>query len=335
MSTKSKKLKICYGEDIISLPKEELLSVLPSANEFNLKVLILAASDKKLRSDYSEFSREICTSLDCTPTALNRAVKFWQEKGILSLIECDAEAKAETSGDKPAEKEDGKYLQTSELPSYTEGRIAEIIEKSTDLNGVIDACQQMTGKIFTTAEVQTVVRLYDHLRLDGDYIITLFAYCCDNGKKSLRYIEKTAIGMYDEGIDTTAALNEHIKRLERRDELMGRVKALIGASDRQLTPKEKKLIEQWLATWKLDIDVITRAYEVTVDSIGSVKLPYMNKVLENWYNSGLTTVKAIEKSLKDYKKKKTESEKNASGFETNEYFEAALARAQRYIDEKK
>ena len=334
-----KKLKINYGEGILCLPKAEVLDTLTAADGFSLKVLLLIASEENLRGDYNALSKELCTRLDCTATALKKAVTFWQNRGILEL--CSAENEASTSevaavGSAKAESsEKGGYLQTSELPTYTEGEVADVIEKSTELRGTIDICQQIVGKIFTPAEAQTVVRLFDHLRLDGEYIVTLFAYCRDNGKKSLRYIEKTAIGLYDEGIDTTSALNEHIKRLERRDELTAQVKNLIGAASRQLTAKEKKYIEQWTMEWNFDIDVISRAYEVTVDSIGDVKLPYMSRVLENWFNSGFTTLEGVEASLEAYKKNKAEAENTASGFDTDEFFKAAVARSEKYLKDKK
>ncbi len=323
-----KKLRIQYGDGVLSLPREGILNSLPDANEFNLKVLLLVASADILHTDYDAVAKEVCGQLDCTASAFVRSLAFWQEMGVISITEGEGEEKTKSRKKK-------EYLQASELPAYTEGDAADIIEKNADLSGIIDICQKIVGKLFTPSEAQIVVGLYDHLRLDGEYIATLFAYCKDNGKKSLRYIEKTALGLYDEGIDTTQALNKHIKRLERHDELLSQIKSLIGAASRQLTSREKKLTEQWISTWRFDIDVITRAYEVTVDNIGDVKLPYMNRVLENWYNSGLTTLEAVEESLEVYKKNKAEAERDSSGFETNEYFEAALARAQRYLTENK
>lgn len=332
-----KKIKIQYGDGVLCLPKKEVIDSLTAADGFNLKVLLLVSAEENLRSDYSVLSKDLCTRLDCTPTALKKAITFWQGKGVLELCNIDAEAEKSVvaESDDTKSTKSGGYLQTSDLPNYTEGEVADVIEKNTELRGTIDICQQIVGKIFTPAEAQTVVRLFDHLRLDGEYIVTLFAYCRDNGKKSLRYIEKTAIGLYDDGIDTTSALNEHIKWLERRDELTAKVKNLIGAASRSLTSKEKKAIEQWTMEWKFDFDIINRAYEVTVDSIGDVKLPYMNKVLENWHDSGLTTIESVESSLEAYKKNKTEAENAASGFDTDEFFKAAVARSGKYLKDKK
>ena len=322
-----KKLKIEYGDSVFALPREALTATLSSANGFDLKVLLLVASDDTLRRDYDAAIPELCKQLDCTKSALGRSLDFWCKAGVLSMPETDGEAKVT----EPAKKQ----LQSESLPDYTESQAADIIEKNAELSGIIDMCQQIVEKMFTPAEAQIVVGLYDHLGLDGEYIAMLFAYCKDNGKRSLRYIEKTALGLYDEGIDTAAALTEHIKRKDQLDTNIGKLRTTLGIADRALTPREKKAFETWLDEWKLDVDVIGRAYEVTIDRIGAYKLAYMSRVVENWHKEGLTTLEAVNASIEVYKKSKTEAQKNQSGFETDEYFEAALARSQKQLEKNK
>ena len=320
-----KKLKIEYGDSVFALPRGMIEKTLSSANEFNLKVLLLAAADDTLRCNYESAETELCKKLDCTKSALKRALDFWHDAGVMHI----------TDGESDVEKTQKKQLQSESLPDYTESEAADIIERNAELPGIIDMCQEIIKKMFTPAETQIVVGLYDHLGFDGEYLAMLFAYCRDSGKRSLRYIEKTALGLFDEGIDTAAALAEYIKRRDMLDDNISKIRTLIGAEARQLTPREKKAFETWLDEWKLDTDVITRAYEVTVDRIGEYKLAYMNRVLENWHKEGLTTIEAIDASFEAYKKGKAEAEKNKSGFETDEYFEAALARSQRRLENNK
>ncbi|MFQ9149932.1 MAG: DnaD domain-containing protein [Eubacteriales bacterium] len=144
------------------------------------------------------------------------------------------------------------------------------------------------------------------------------------------------MNLFDEGVDTVDALNAYIKRKDEFEDNVGKIRSLIGAGQRELTAKEKKCFTCWLDEWCFPIDVITRAYEVTVDKIGDPSVSYMNKVLENWKNSGLTTLEAVEASLENYKKKKAEAAHGTetvngaeSGFQTDEFFEAALRRSYR------
>ncbi|MBQ8551813.1 MAG: DnaD domain protein [Clostridia bacterium] len=327
----AKKLKIEYGDSVFSLPRENVMLTLPSASEFDLKVLLIAAADDSLRTDYDRACERLCKQLDCTKSALGRALDFWRCAGVMSVCDVSADGTAAVS---PAPE--NKTLQSNSLPTYTESQTADVMEAHTELAQIIDACQQIVGKIFTPAESASIVGIYDYLGLnDPGYIETLYSYCKAGGKTSPRYIEKVAIGMHDEGITTTEALSEYIEQRERIDELQSQIRTLIGAGSRSLTAKEKKAIECWGTEWKLDISVITRAYEVTIDSIGEYKIAYMSRVLENWHAEGLTTLEAVEAALMARQKSKADAEKSASGFETDEYFEAALARSQKYLENNK
>lgn len=327
-----KKLKIEYGDSVFSLPKEKLLAVLPKAGGFDLKVLLLAASDDNLRLDCDRAEEEICRLLDCTPSALRKSLDFWSGASVMSVMAAGGTQSSESA---PAEltKPQKKTLQSSELPVYTESRAADVMESHIELAGIIDACQQIAEKIFTPNEVQSIVAIYDYLGLsDEGYIVTLYQFCKRNGKTSPRYIEKVALSLFDEGVTTTLLLNEYIKKRDRLSDVSSRFRTLIGAGDRKLTSKENASVECWVSEWGFEFEIINRAYEITVERIGSYKLPYMSRVLENWHNAGLATIEDVEASLESYQKKKAESE-NGDGFETNEYFEAALARSRRYLEE--
>ncbi len=325
----AKRLKIEYGDGVFALPRETVLETLPSADGFQLKVLLLMASDDALRNDYDVACEYICKKLDCTKSALAKALAFWEKAGVI--------AASEGTGEKDADATKKKALASATLPTYTEGQTADVMEAHSDLAAIIDACQQISGKVFTPADAQTIVGIYDYLGLnDTGYIETLYSYCASMDKTTARYVEKVAISMADEGVTTTEELNRYIKRKEKLDEDISKLRTLIGAASRTLTSKEKKCFTAWVEELSMPYDVIEKAYEITVDKCGDVKLPYMNKILENWKNEGLCTLAAVNESLEAYKKNKAEaSAKGGSGFETDEYFEAALERSRRYLEGKK
>lgn len=327
------KLKLIWGESILSLPRERLLEVLSDADGLDLKALIAIAANDELRKDRAALESELCRTLPCTKSRLCKAIDFWVGAGIISLESAQETQAQQVESAKPPEK--SKPLLSGTLPHYSESECADIISASEELPNVIDMCQQILGKIFTTADVQIIVALCDHLSLTPDYIVCLVKYCADNGKKSLRYIERTALSLFDEGISTGAALNEYLKRKERLSDSIAQICKMTGSAGRELTTREKKNFSCWLEEWKFDIDVITKAWEVTVDKIGEPKVSYMNKVLENWHNSGFVTAADVDASLEAYKKKKSEAgirtgqsnNGQAAGFQTDEIMEAILRRS--------
>ena len=54
--------------------------------------------------------------------------------------------------------------------------------------------------MFSTAEINILVGMVDFLALDGDYIMLLCQHCVDDGKRTMRYVEKTALALVDQGV---------------------------------------------------------------------------------------------------------------------------------------
>lgn len=333
----SGKFRIEWGDSILSLPKN-VLSILPAAGGFELKVLLSIAAEDQLRNDPDELKAELCKRLDCTENAYNKALAFLTKNGMLTLADAPSQPARDSANPAPEQnpeqpekkeiKEPKKTLQSSTLPHYSESECADIIARSAELPNIIDMCQQLLGKIFTTADVEVIVGLCDHLNLSPDYIGCLVKYCADNGKKSLRYIEKTALSLFDDGICTGEALNDYLKRKEKLADSTAQIKKLIGATNRDLTTREKNLISCWIEDWKFDIDIITKSWEVTIDRINEPKISYMNKVLENWKNDGLNTLADVEAYCAAYKKKKEAVNTGQSpGFQTDEIMEAIIKRS--------
>ena len=108
---------------------------------------------------------------------------------------------------------------------------------------------------------------------------------------------------------------------------------MFGMGDRALTPAEKKKFSTWLYEYQYGLDVITRAFEVTVDAKGSPNLKYMDAVLANWNRDGLRTLEDIEASEARFQAQKAEklNKKPASdgqgSFNTDDFFAAAVRRS--------
>ena len=67
------------------------------------------------------------------------------------------------------------------------------------------------GKLLSRPEISTLYSLHDWLRLPLEVIEILLAYCCENGHRSMRYIEKVAITWADDGVKDAASALEPIK----------------------------------------------------------------------------------------------------------------------------
>ncbi len=335
-----------YGDKIITIPATSVLEYLKEATETELKVLIFALANQN--TTLTEISKAAGISAEAARDALTT----WKKKGVMSVTGLgktakkteetdDAEKKAtkETeyneSEDSSANKSSKVILLSSELPVYSTDQINRILEKNKETKSLIDNCQQVLGKILSVHEVEVILKLIDYLGLDPDYVLLLCIHCANIKKTSLRYIEKTAVALYDSGITEYEALEKYIENCGLAKSREGELRKLFGVGERAWTKKEKDSFLRW-ATLGLSMELITKAYEITAENTGKYSISYMNTILESWHKAGLTTVEEVEKSKETYKKTKVKNiakgkEKtptpNYGNFDTEEFFEAALRRS--------
>lgn len=72
--------------------------------------------------------------------------------------------------------------------------------------------------------------------------MALTEYCVQKGKRSMQYILKTALGLFDEGVDSYETLEAWLCRKRSADDNIRRLAATCGWGDRELTANEKKYV---------------------------------------------------------------------------------------------
>lgn len=307
-----------YGRGAAVLPLEAL-DHLETATKLDIKILIGVASCAMLGNSDPDAVMDL---LGVTEKQFWDSMEFWGEKGIIE--------KKKTETKRITAKEEAKITGTTvkrsdEIPSYTSSELSVILERRTEASHFIDECQRLMGKMFNSHDINIILGLADYMGLEWDYITALADYCGKKDKKSVKYAEKLAISMTDMGIDNAEALKIKLAELEAAAENESRVRSLFGMKARALTSKEKKFIESWFGKFGYDIEIVTRAYEITVNATGEASLPYANAILERWNSEGLRTVVEIDAAIE---KGKNEAKNEGVGsFDTEDFFEAALKRS--------
>ena len=313
------KLNFLYGGNVAVLPAA-LLAHIDKAGKKDIKILLALACEPLARVDLTAAMAKIGAELSLTERELDAALSFWRGTGLVSLDE-ETTAVAGAVTDAPAsEKPQPLVIADKGLPAYSGSELSEVLERRGELAALIDECQRVFGKIFNTKEVAVIAGLLDYLGLDGEYILLLLTHCLRMEKKSLRYVEKMAISLHDEGIHDARILEERLHRIEVMAGATGKIRSMFGISSRALTAKEKAMIENWLCTMQYSDAILQKAYEITVDSIGKSSLPYANTILERWYAEGYRTIEDIDAAIADYNRKKNEGK---GSFDTDDFFEAA------------
>lgn len=304
-----------------------VLEHLEESRKSDLKVLLYILGT-------AEFSvTTAAETLKMTEEEFISSIHFWEENDIITakILSKSKLPKSKSTrisnNNNVIPSKQRKKLSASSLPSYTTEETARFLENNKETATLIDTCEHILGKIFSTAETNIIIGMLDHLSLSSDYIMLLCAHAANHGKKSVRYIEKLAINFSDRDIFTYAELEEELARIEISEGAMVSVRKLFGIGKRAFTPKEREMIYNWCAVWHFNENIIQKAYEITVNNTNEASIPYANAVLENWFNSGLTTLEEINASLIEHKKNKDSDSNDMTSFDTDDFFEAALKRS--------
>ena len=87
------------------------------------------------------------------------------------------------------------------------------------------------------------------------------------------------------------------------------------------------MLNAWLFDMSYGQDVITRAYEITVDAIGKPSIPYTNSILERWSAAGLRDLTAIDAAERARAAQGKTEQVPGNSFDTDAFFGAALSRS--------
>ncbi|MBE6700528.1 MAG: DnaD domain protein [Ruminococcaceae bacterium] len=305
----SYRIKKRLMQDTFEVPKKLVLK-LHEAGENELKVFLMLASFEG--SDEYFTPDEIKEQLEKSGIStedFSEAVAFLRGAG---LIESSTSKKSEKVVETPKTRK-----VTSSKTTYTSKELAEAANKGA-FKELVEYASRRLGKTFNTSELSTLYSFTDYLLLPSDVVMLVIEHCVSQGKGSLRYVEKLLIDFADKEINTYQKAEEYILNRKKYLSFEQEIRKMMGLGQRSLTTREKTILAN-IESWSMPQELITLAYEKTVEKTGNASMSYMHKILESWHNSGFTTVDEV--SLGD---KKPEDIKGKASFDPEEFFKTAL-----------
>lgn len=296
---------------VFAVPKSIVDNYIKLANEASIKVLLYM-----LRNNEQELSsKNISDALNISENQVEEAFIFWENANIFTKRSNDAITNSENQT--IVKKENKTELNKPAKRNYNinPSEIAERIEKSEEIKCLFFMAEESFGKPLNHTEQSIFIWIHDYLGLSTDVILMLTAYCISIEKGNIRYIETIAADWADREINNLEAAQNEIKRLEEYSGFNRKIMKIFGMN-RKPTSKQQEYIDTWKEKG-YNIELIEYAYEKTIESIDKLNFPYINKILENWYESGLLTKSQIDNA--NFKRNSnSETEKKSYSFDINE-----------------
>ncbi len=318
---------IAYGKNVTVLPGTASQKIISGhATLADIRVLTSLCSHPELNgSDCGTVIGVIASETGLTESKVETSLAFWRGCGALEYTETETESESAVQPQKTAPE----VKPTKHSPTYTGTQISELLDRDGGrLKLMIDQCEQYVGHMFNTVETSVMVGICDWLGLEPEFVITMTAYYTKKKPGcNVRYLEKAATDLVNNGITTLSDLDIYMKEMELYDGIAGKLRSWLGIGGRSYTKKENGMIKRWAKDFAYGEEIVRYAYELTVDAKGEFSFDYANAILENWYKSGILTREDAEKAVTAFKQEKTSSPKDGGSFSTDEFFGLAIKRS--------
>lgn len=301
---------------------------MPSANGEYVKIYLYIL--RSVNHHASTFSiEEMAKKFDYTVSYILNALKSWESEGVLRLgfdenhtlhhIDFldlkpedptpeqapDKKANAASAGPKTAQ------ARAALQPAGTDPAEDALYEKrpytlddkkrlTNDKNftSAKFVTQTYFGKPLGPTQLESLMFIYDGLGFDNDLIDCLVEYCVSKGRRSMRYVEATAIAWAKQGITTAALARERIASFDR---LSVAIMQEFGISGRSLVAEERAYIDKWTREYQMSETLVKEACRRTRKATGRGSFEYADSILASWHKAGISTMDAVAKADSAYR----------------------------------
>lgn len=282
--------------------------------------------------------KDVAYKLNIPEPVVIDAWKYWQEKGIVKILDDSSENFAveylhiesksqrskrissakKMSAQKVTEQQptEDKAIEPRETkvetaPVYSVREIEKLQESNKQIRYLFSVAERMLAKPLTYNEMNTILGFYDWLCLPIAVIEVMLDYCISNNHKSMRYLEKVALDWADNDIQTVEEAEQYILLFNTG---YREIMKSFGQMRRDPNPKEIAYMKKWLKEFKMPLEIVKEACNKTIFQIGQPKFTYADAILTKWNEQEVRTLEEIN-ALEDefYKNIEQKAEKSKRG----------------------
>lgn len=254
------------------------------ANGEYVKVYLLLLRHLNMPNTALTISK-LADCLDCTEKDVLRALKYWSKTGLLkidydetgaicgiSVGQGSSDSVSETSSDDIAENSQAKSAPKSDSSATNK-----------QLSQLYFVTEQYLGKPLTPMDYQKINYFYDTLHFPIDLIEYLVESCVENGRKTMRSIERVALDWSDKNITTVEEAKEISFLYHKNYKNYYAILKSFGISGRNPASIELNYMKKWLDEYGFTIDIILEACNRTITNTARPDFKYADSILTKWH----------------------------------------------------
>lgn len=250
------------------------------------------------------------------------AVKFWQQANVITPQQTSPPALFDMTPPvvQPAVTEnvtENPVIQQQKIKpdipkrkNYTGREILHLKQTSPDIKTLLDIVQDTLVKV-NNEQIVDIINMHETLGMKKEVIMVLVNHCKASDEVHCMY--RKAEQWFADNINTMELAMELIDYIQQ----VGQMLQINSA----FSEYEQQIIGDWFR-WNITIDMIKEAYEIAKFK-DKLSIGYMNGIIKNWREKGISTLQAIQEDNKKnnsikYNKNKKSKKKN-SDFDVDMY----------------
>lgn len=313
-----------FPEEFTFISNSFLDFYMPSANGEFVKIylyLLRHASGKGTTLDLSS----IADAFNCTEADIQRALRYWKNCGILNTVFDGNGNLKEIIFYSPKEKPDSinETAVTAEKTissdfALTPDKIREL-KNNSEVRQLLFIAEQYLGKSLSPTDMQTLLYLYDEVKLSSDLLEYLIEYCVSKGSTSMAYIKKVGLAWAEQNITTVTEAKEETNLYNKNYFTILRA---FGIKNRNPLDKEIQYMNLWLNQYGFTLEIISEACNRTVLATGKASFSYADSILESWFKKGVhhpSDIDALDQSFQQKKASRTATSRSQPAPSKNKF----------------
>lgn len=269
---------------------------LTSGNQLKVLLFLLKNAGAMLRSE------DIAAMTGVTPDEAEDALLFWENVGVLDNSGGTLTPPNSSSEIKPAAPQipvqptvsaETKVKLTAD-PQFMPKEIAGAVDNNSAVRYLFETYERLAGRPTKHSERNTLMLLIEEVGLPCEVAVMLVEYCFSIDKASPAYMKSVALDWCESGIGTIEKAEERIKALQNRFGLENKLRGMFRMTS-AFSKSQKEIINAW-SELEVSPELIEEAYDACMKNTGKLSFPYMDKVLRNWLDKGITTPEQVQLS---------------------------------------
>lgn len=262
------------------------------------------SSLSSIQTNLSEIAKTVGYKGNVTLEHRNNYLKWTKEYGFEHGVIVYVAKSLKKTGSNGLDKLDKLITKYYEMGLFSSKEIEEYQSNKDYLNDLSKKILAKLGIINYSFDTFIDMYLLNWIKkgYQGDTLIDLATYCNRQDKRSLESLDGTVNKLYKLGLISSEGITKYIQDIVTTD---NKIKELIDnlGLNRKVNKYDRDLYKTWTESWGFGDDVITYAGSLSYDKSNPIQ--YINRLLSNWHNEGISSLDQAKKSPKETSKTTT------------------------------